>query len=151
MAGLTKNQKDELRFVRHLVMNVKEFNSEKYFDMEKEYQKHDVDIHKIMHSSRVKAENAYDDYLDKKVLKVGGNVGLGFESVEQGESLGIDKVRQKLRVQASNDREFREDFLAPQISQTAIEYDKVLKKAFREQKREEKERAGRSFPFGWSR
>ena len=151
--GLNNSQKSELKFIKHMVSDVKNFNSTKYFELEEAYKKEDQDIYKIVRISRETAEKDYDNYLDKKIINLGGVFGIGFEDVNNGEGTVLGGVVSKMRAKAFNDQEFRKSFLAPSLSSVTLEYDKSLKKSFRDLERENKKAAktksGPDFSFGW--
>ncbi|MAV90477.1 MAG: hypothetical protein CL676_03585 [Bdellovibrionaceae bacterium] len=151
--GLLNTQKEELRFIRHLVSDVDAFGSEKFKELMGHYEKADQDIYKILKESRELAQERYEKYLDAKVLRIGGISSLGFEKVIDGEEGVLSTITNKLRSQAYKDKEFR-GYLSKSMMETTLSYDKELRKAYREVEKERKldERSkGKRFSFGLSR
>ncbi|MBY0316351.1 MAG: hypothetical protein K2Q26_12565 [Bdellovibrionales bacterium] len=128
--GLSNQQRQELRFIRHLVSEVDAFNSDKFKEMVQQYEKSDADIFKILKTSRDLAQSQYDKYLDEKVLRIGGLSSIGFEKVIQGEGTVLDLVATKLRGEAYKDKEFR-GYLSQSMLEITKEYDLELRKAYR--------------------
>ncbi len=151
--GLLNTQKEELRFIRHLVSDVDAFGSEKFKELIGHYEKSDQDIFKILKKSRELAQQRYEKYLDAKVLRIGGISSIGFEKVIDGEDSVLNTVAKNLRGQAYKDKEFRE-YLGKSMMETTQSYDKELRKAYREVEKERKldERSkGKRFSFGLGR
>jgi len=149
--GLSNSQKQELRFIRHLVSEVDAFNSEKFKELVQNYEKSDSDIYKILHKSRELAQSKYEKYLDAKVLRIGGFSSIGFEKVIDGEESVLNLVTSKLRGQAYKEKEFR-SYLSQSMAEITQTYDKELRKAYREAEREQKLKAGKKIiSFGLGR
>ena len=136
--GLSNKKKEELRFINHLIQEVKGFDCVKLNELEKEYKEVDKDIYNILKVSRERAKDDYSQYLDKKVLQISYDFGVGFEGVEINLNDPIGKTIEKMREEAFDDKEFLTHFLSRSLTKTSVEYDKTLRISHKKQQREAK-------------
>lgn len=129
--GLTDLQKKEMRFLRHLVTEVKEFDLSKYKPLIEEYKKNDPEIAQILTDSKARADERYSDFLSSKVLKHGAIRALDVDFSILEESTVLQKVTGFLQQSTFNQMEYRKDFLDRSMVETTLERDKLLRENHR--------------------
>lgn len=129
--GLTDEQKKELRFIRHLVTEVKEFDLGKYKNLIEEYKKEDPDISQILSLGKIRADERYNSFLNSKILKHSSMRSLDVDFSVLEESSVLSKVTGFLQKSRFNENEYRISFLNKALVETTLERDQILRENYR--------------------
>ncbi len=129
--GLTDDQKKELRFLRHLVTDVKEFDMGKYKALIGEYKTHDPEISQILELGKSRADERYSEFLNSKVLKRGSLRALDVDFSIAEESSVLSKVTGFLQKTQVNEKEYKINFLNKALVEATLERDHVMRENYR--------------------
>lgn len=129
--GLSDLQKKELKFIRHLVSDVKEFDLGKMKNLIEEYKKHDPAISEILKESKERADLLYFEKLDSQILKPSALKSVGVDYSVLNESTVLEKVSSFLQKPKFNEMEYRERYLNRAIVETTLSRDKMMRENYR--------------------
>jgi len=156
--GLGDERRATLFQIRTMVEGVDGFSGRHFDRMIEDYKKEDPIMHKVLNEAQRNANSNYTRYLNGLIC--GGKMGLNLMGLENfdGEGTVMGKVMHEMRESLKSEKDYRAQFLAPeigrQIQQQEIQLRKAQKEEIKKQREESRalarsQRKGfRSFDFG---
>lgn len=127
--GLGDERREQLRQIRSLIEETDEFSTAHFSRMLKNFEREDKTMHQVLFNAQEVAEKNYTRYLNGRL--VGSRMALAFlrpENVE-GEETVLGKVMGELRENLKSEKEFRRQFLGPEIGRQETFHEIELRKA----------------------
>lgn len=153
--GLGDERRAAISQICQLVAGVQDFQIDQFNRMAASYEKEDVMMYQILSQAVSHADSNYSHFLNAKVLGTPSRYWILDKVRENEEGSVLSKVMSELRERMRDEKEYRRDFLSPEIKQVSQVYDeklrKVQKQEIKRQKEELKTRARverRSHSFG---
>ncbi len=139
--GLGDERRAELFQIRTLVEDVHDFSSDQFKSMVAQYKEQDLITYQILTQATELADESYTRYLNG--VLVGGKMGLDLMPLrDSGESPILGKVMSEMRERLKNEKEYRKQFLGPQIGKQMqvqeIQLRKIQKQEVKRQREEMK-------------
>ena len=149
--GLGDERRNELFQIQALVEQVDEFSADQFKWMVEQYKNTDIDTYKVLQEATQTADKNYERYLNKRL--VGGKMDLNLVSLQDstGEGTFIGKAMGEMREKIKNEKEYRTQFLGPQIGKQIQLQEIQLRKAQKEEikkQRDENRALARSYRKG---
>lgn len=137
--GLGDERRNSLFQIRTLVEEVDEFSSAHFKRMVEQYKKEDSIMFKVLSDSAQVADANYTRYLNG--LIVGGKMGLNLMAIEGNDSEGtvIGKVMSEMREHLKNEKDYRKQFLGPEIGKQMQSHEIQLRKVQKEEIKRQRE------------
>lgn len=137
--GLGDERRATLFNIQTIVEEMDGFTGLQFDRMVEDFKKEDATIHKVLSESKKSADSNYTRFLNG--VLAGGKMGSNLMALEDfsGEGTAIGKVMHEMRERLKNEKDYRKQFLGPEIRKQTQVHEIQLRKAQKEEIKRQRE------------